>query len=120
MALPAAQPSGSKLPDDDEIVLLFFWEVFCAERINAAGKTVFGLESTNWGALPKEDWRKGLRAGSIRDSSLAPNSWVAERVAMGSTGAVSRTIRQARELTKGKRKVRSQVREIEQMSICSD
>jgi hypothetical protein len=45
---------------------------------------------------------------------------VAERLAMGATGAVSRTIRQARELTKGKRKVRSQLREIERMSISSD
>ena len=39
---------------------------------------------------------------------------------MGATGAVSRTIRKARELTKGKRKVRSQLRKIEAMLKSSD
>jgi hypothetical protein len=91
-----------------------------AERIIAAAGTVFGLEPAHWGERPKEHWMKGLVAGLIRDSSLAPNAWVAERLAMGATGAVSRTIHKARERTQGKRKVRSQLRDIERMSISSD
>lgn len=91
-----------------------------AERIITAAETVFCLEPAHWGEFPKEHWMKGLVAGLIRDSSLAPNAWVAERLAMGATGAVSRTIRKSRELTKDKRKVRSQLRKIEQMSKSSD
>ena len=91
-----------------------------AQRLIAAAEGVFELEPADWGELSKGDWRKGLVAGLIRDTSLAPNSWVAERLAMGATGAVSRTIRQARSLIKAKRKVRSQLREIERMSFSPD
>jgi len=91
-----------------------------AERIIAAAETVFGLEPAHWGEFPKEHWMKGVVAGLIRDSSRAPNAWVAERLAMGAPGAVSRTIHKARELTKAKRKVRSQLRKIEPMFTSSD
>jgi hypothetical protein len=94
--------------------------VTSAERVIKAAETVFVLDVEDWEDLPKGDWRQGLVAGLIRASALAPNGWVAKRLFMGAPGAVSRTIREARELVMEDRKVRSQQRKIEKMSIPSD
>jgi len=91
-----------------------------AERIIEAAETVLGLDPADWETLPKGDWRKGLVAGLIRDSALVPNGWVAKRLGMGAIGAVSRTIREARELAQRKREVRSQQRKIVKISNPSD
>lgn len=77
-----------------------------AERIIEVGAVLFGLGQNGWNALPKGDWRKGLVAGLIRERALVPNGWVTTRLTMGATGAVSRTIREARELAARDRKVR--------------
>jgi len=63
-------------------------------------------------ALPKGDWRKGLVAGLIRERALVPNSWLAERLNMGATGAVSRTIAKARKATDRDRKLRAQAKRL--------
>jgi hypothetical protein len=57
-----------------------------AERVIAAAQKIFGLKATSW---------KGL-----------PNGWVANRLFMGATGAVNRTIRSAQDLATGDRKAR--------------
>ena len=77
-----------------------------AERIIEVAAVLFGLEQNGWKALPRGDWRKGLVAGLIRERALVPNAWVTTRLTMGATGAVSRTIREARELAARDRKVR--------------
>ncbi len=69
-----------------------------AERIIALAAAAFGLRGNAWRGLRKGDWRKGLVAGLIRERSLVSNTWVTERLGMGATGAVSRTIREARNL----------------------
>ena len=94
--------------------------VTTAERVIKAAETVFVLDVEDWEDLPKGDWRKGMVAGLIRASALVPNGWVAKRLFMGAPGAVSRTIQKARELVMEVRKVRSQQRKIEKMSIPSD
>ena len=94
--------------------------VTTAERVIKAAETVFVLDVEDWEHRPKGDWRKGLVAGLIRASALVPNGWVAKRLFAGTPGAVSRTIREARELVMEDRKVRSQLRKIEKMSIPSD
>ena len=91
-----------------------------AERVIKAGETEFGLDPAGWETLAKGDWRKGLVAGLIRASGLVPNGWVAKRLFMGAPGAVSRTIREARKLAQRNRKVRSQLKRIEQMFNSSD
>ena len=55
---------------------------------------------------------KGLVAGMIRERALVPNGWVAERLTMGATGAVSRTIAEARRLAEGERKIEKLVGKI--------
>ena len=91
-----------------------------AERVIAAAQKIFGLKATSWKGLPKGDWRKGLVAGLVRSRSLVPNGWVANRLFMGATGAVSRTIRSAQDLATGDRKVRRLLAQLEQMSIFFD
>ena len=59
-------------------------------------------------------------AGLIRASALVPNGWVAQRLFMGAPGAVSRTIRETRELAERDRKVRSLQRKVALMSNPSD
>jgi len=83
-----------------------------AERIIAAAAKLFGRDGSDWTTLPKGDWRKGLVAGLIRERSLVPNGWVARRLTMGATGAVSRAIREARERAKSERKVGRAAREL--------
>ena len=83
-----------------------------AERIIEVAAVLFDLAEDGWNSLPKGDWRKGLVAGSIRERSLVPNAWVAAQLRMGATGAVSRTIREARELAARDRKVRCLAREL--------
>jgi putative transposase len=90
-----------------------------AERVIAAAQKIFGLKAASWKGLPKGDWRKGLVAGLVRSRSLVPNGWVANRLFMGATGAVSRTIRSAQELATGDRKVRRLLAQLEQISISS-
>ena len=48
----------------------------------------------------------------LRERALVPNAWLAQRLRMGATGAVSRTIRDARELADRDRKVRRAAREL--------
>jgi hypothetical protein len=91
-----------------------------AERVIAAPQKIFGLKATSWKGLPKGDWRKGLVAGLVRSRSLVPNGWVANRLFMGATGAVSRTIRSAQDLATGDCMVRRWLAQLEQMSISPD
>ena len=72
-----------------------------------------GLQVTEWGALTKSDWRKGLVAGLIRNRSLVSNDWLAERLHMGARNTVSRTIRHAREHVKADKKARRLARGLE-------
>ncbi len=83
-----------------------------AERIIAMAQEQLGCDASDWAAMPKGDWRKGLVAGLIRERSLVPNGWVAQRLTMGATGAVSRTIREARERARRERKVGRVARKI--------
>ena len=83
-----------------------------AERVIAVTAQVFGLKRSDWERLPKGDWRKGLVAGLIRERALVPNAWLAQRLRMGATGAVSRTIREARELAAHDRKVSRAARDL--------
>ncbi len=78
-----------------------------AERIIEEAVKVFGLADDAWSDLPKGDWRKGLVAGLIRERALVPNTWLTERLNMGATGAVSRTIAEARKAMDKDRKRRS-------------
>jgi len=64
--------------------------------------------------MPMGGRRKGLVAGLIRERSLVPNGWVARRLTMGATGAVSRTIRGARQRAEHDRKVGRAAREVAQ------
>lgn len=72
-----------------------------AERLIVLAEKVF--EVSDWRALKKGDWRKGVVAGTIRGRSLVSNEWLASRLEMGARNAVSRTIRLAREHLKSNR-----------------
>ena len=61
-----------------------------------------------------------LRFEETLQEVVEKNGWVTKRLFMGAPGAVSRAIREARELVMEDRKVRSQQRKIEKMSIPSD
>ncbi len=82
-----------------------------AERLIVLAEQV--LQVTEWGALTKGDWRKGLLAGLIRNRSLVSNDWLAERLHMGARNTVSRTIRHAREYLKADKKARRLARRLE-------
>ena len=84
-----------------------------AERIIELAVATFKLHDGDWEGLPKGDWRKGLVAGLIRKRSLVPNRWVAQRLGMGATGAVSRTIKEAQTLTKTDPRVRRAMKKLE-------
>ncbi len=75
-----------------------------AKRLIKLAREVLGV--ADWSALAKSDWRKGLVAGLIRNRSLVPNDWVAQRLQMGARNTVSRTIRHAREHVKADKKAR--------------
>ena len=66
-----------------------------AKRIIAVAEKV--LEVSDWAAMKKGDWRKGLVAGLIRRRSLIDNGWLAKHLEMGARSAVSRIMRQADE-----------------------
>lgn len=65
-----------------------------AGRIVREGAKALGLPSGNIGlaALPKNDERKVLLAGLLREKTNVSNSWIATRLAMGHPGSVSRML----------------------------
>lgn len=84
-----------------------------AERIISVALEVFGLSQEDWGSLPKGDWRKGLVAAQIRERAMVPNQWLAQRLLMGATGAVSRTMARTRKLADSDRKIASLAKRLE-------
>ena len=83
-----------------------------AERIVGLAEEQFDLNSVQWAALKKSDWRKGLVAGLILKRALIDNGWLADRLHMGARNAVSRIIQHARELAKSERKVKRAAKEL--------
>ncbi|NNM28755.1 MAG: hypothetical protein HKO57_04495, partial [Akkermansiaceae bacterium] len=77
-----------------------------AERIVALAEEYFVVQPEDWITMKKSDWRKGIVGGLIRERALIDNGWLTERLHMGARNAVSRIIRQARELEKSDRKVK--------------
>ncbi|NNC87728.1 MAG: hypothetical protein HKN82_04620 [Akkermansiaceae bacterium] len=53
----------------------------------------------------------------IRERALIDNGWLTERLHMGARNAVSRIIRQARELEKSERKVKQAARALRKMFV---
>ena len=82
-----------------------------AERVVSLAQEEMGF--TDWSALKKGDWRKGLVANLIRKRSLADNGWLAKRLSMGARSAVSRIMGEARERMRKDRKLKALARCLE-------
>jgi hypothetical protein len=88
-----------------------------AERLIRVCAPAVGLpvETEAMSALRKGDTRKVSLAMLLRKRTMAPNSWIAERLAMGTPGSVSRLIGGA----KAELKLVEEVTKLEEMLKCS-
>ena len=87
-----------------------------AERLIQEAEKAFALKKSDWKKLKKGDWRKGAIATLIRKRSLMDNSWLAERLHMGATNAVSRTMKESQAYLSGNRQAKKQVKLLDELS----